>query len=140
MKHYVFLSVRVLERIRKMQKEKKLQDEMKKLRLDELKKKSKKGAVKESKQASRKKGSVESKQVCELMIQEPVFFQKQTFSLPRGGLKYTRKYSNQQACVQLDYLIKQLILEFVIMHCCAVRLKGKEKRRLWDGSLFQQLG
>ncbi|XP_049580395.1 hydrocephalus-inducing protein homolog [Syngnathus scovelli] len=54
--------LKVLERIRKMEQEKKLQDEMKKIKLDELKKKTKKGAVKESKQVSRKKASVESKQ------------------------------------------------------------------------------
>ncbi|XP_061629909.1 hydrocephalus-inducing protein homolog [Phyllopteryx taeniolatus] len=54
--------LKVLERIMKMQKEKKQQDDMKKVKLDELKKKTKKGAVKEAKQVSRKKGSLESKQ------------------------------------------------------------------------------
>ncbi|XP_077372587.1 hydrocephalus-inducing protein homolog [Festucalex cinctus] len=55
-------TLKFLERIKKMQKDKKQQDDLKKVKLDELKKKTKKSSVKESKQASRKKGSVESKQ------------------------------------------------------------------------------
>nr|XP_057932234.1 hydrocephalus-inducing protein homolog isoform X2 [Doryrhamphus excisus] len=54
--------LRILERIRKAQKDKKQLEDIKRLRLEELKKKAKKPTAKESKQAARKKGSMDSKQ------------------------------------------------------------------------------